>query len=56
MLVTPIYGAKDCHWSKRTFSNKENVMIITWSEETLKHILRGDLIGLDGISEFKSLR
>jgi len=30
-------------------------MIITWSEEMLKHILGGDSIGLHGISEFKSI-
>jgi len=30
-------------------------MIITWSEETLKHILGRDSIGLHGISELKSI-
>jgi len=47
MLVMPNhYGAKDYHWSERTFSKKKNVTIITWSEETLKYISGGDSIGL----------
>jgi len=38
-----------------TLSNKENIMIIIWSEETLKHILGGGLVELYGISELKSI-
>jgi len=55
LLRQTIYGLKDCYWSEHTLCNKENVMIIIWSEETLKHILGGGLVGLYEISEFKSI-